>query len=114
MFAPEKIGGENNRSRFGGKVAATRHGWSRNELDLAFLYGPGQAMEMAAAFCRAGSGCGIAWLLQGVRRVCGECGSSGLCVSAPSDHADSTTGNIAQEIVNRLRSGCCRGAGAAP
>ena len=70
-------------------------------------------MEMAAAFGRSRGGCGIAWFLQGVRRVRGECGSSGLCVSATSNHADSTTGNIAQEIVNRFRHGGCCAGGAA-
>src|SRR3990172_2153133 len=67
------IGGGNNKPRFGGKVAATSHGWRKDEPDLAFLYGPGAAMEMAAAFCRSRSGCRIAWFLQGVRRVRGEC-----------------------------------------
>lgn len=114
MSYPRGIGGENYKSRFGGKVAATSHGWSGNELDLAFLYGPGAAMEMAAAFCCSGGGCGIARLLQGVRRVCGECGSSGLCVSATSNHAGSTTGDGAQEIVNRFRPGGCCAVGAAP
>ena len=63
---PKGTGGENNKPRFGGKVAASSHGWSKNELDLAFLYGPGAAMEMAASFCRSGSGCRIARFLQGV------------------------------------------------
>lgn len=110
---PKGTGGENNKPRLGGKVAAACHGGSKNELDLAFLYGPGAAMEMAAAFRCPGSGCGIAWLLQGVRRVRGECGSSGLRVSATSNHAGSTTGNRAQEIVNRFRpSGSCAGGAA--
>jgi hypothetical protein len=112
--ASKRIGAENNKPRFGGKVAATSHGWSKNEPDMAFLYGPGAAMEMAAAFCRPGSDCGIAWLLQGVRRVRGECGSSGLCVSAASNHAGSTAGNSAQAILNRFLPGCCRAGGAAP
>ncbi len=59
-------------------------------------------MEMAAAFCRSGSDCGIAWLLQGIRGVREECGGSGLCVSATSNHAGSTKGNSEQAIVNRF------------